>query len=163
MSFKELLSEPIFRNAYKQHLREEAILLREEYLKLPVGKNNVPPKANVAVIELYLKDKDDVIEVGATSRAKSPSPIPLAKSRGGQFEPIVDSYSGRLMDTDAEYKALSAIADTLENYYNCSVEGTLCLYTERQPCESCLGIIKQFKEKFYNIEIEVFWDYPYPS
>ncbi|GFE68617.1 deaminase domain-containing protein [Chroococcus sp. FPU101] len=156
MDFKDSLSVPILRNAYKQHLRKKAISVRENYLKLPF------PKANVAVIELYLKDKNDVIEVGATSRAKSPSPIPLAKSMGGQFEPIVDSYSGRLMDTDAEYKALSAIADTLDNFYSRSVEGTLCLYTERQPCESCLGVIEQFKEKFHNIEIEVFWDEPYP-
>lgn len=75
---------------------------------------------------MYLND-NVIIGVGAISREKSPYPIPLAKSKGGQFEPIVDSYSKRLMDTDAEYKALSAIADTLDNFYDRSVEGTLCL------------------------------------
>lgn len=100
--------------------------------------------------------------MGATSRAKSPINKPLPKSQGGQFEPIIDSFSGRLMDTDAEYKALSAIALTLSAIDNISLSGKLYLYTERRPCESCTGVLKQFTDKFPNIEIEVFWDYPYP-
>lgn len=66
------------------------------------------------------------------------------------------------MDTDAEYKVLSAIADTLEMFYDLKVEGNLYLYTELQPCESCVNILNQFQEKFPNITVEVFWDYPYP-
>jgi len=62
---------------------------------------------------------------------------PKPKSEGGQFEPTIDSYSKRPMDTDAEYKVLSFIADTLEIFYDREVEGTLYLYTELQPCESC--------------------------
>ncbi len=61
------------------------------------------------------------------------------------------------------YKVLSAIADTLEMFYNREVAGQLYLYTERKPCESCNGVIAQFKDKFPNIEISgVFWDHPYP-
>jgi hypothetical protein len=107
-------------------------------------------------------DNGVIFGIGATSRAKSPITIPLSKSQGGQFEPIIDSYSGRIMDTDAEYKALSAIAETLEKIFNSLKEGKLYLYTEREPCESCQGIIEQFKNKFPKIEIIVFWDYPYP-
>lgn len=67
------------------------------------------------------------------------------------------------MDTDAEYKGLSAVADTLEDFYDCGVEGQLYLYTERKPCESCNSVLEQFKEKFPNVEISgVFWDHPYP-
>lgn len=67
------------------------------------------------------------------------------------------------MDTDAEYKALSAIADTLDLFSKSEVEGKLYLYTERKPCESCIGVLKQFKNKYPMIEIiEVFWDHPYP-
>ena len=52
---------------------------------------------------------------------------------------------------------------TLEISYDPDVEGKLYLYTERHPCESCNGVIEQFKEKFPNIEISaVFWDHPYP-
>ncbi len=66
------------------------------------------------------------------------------------------------MDTDAEYKVLSEIAHILETDYDLQVQGKLYLYTEFQPCESCSGVLRQFKEKFPNIEVEVFYDYPYP-
>ncbi|HAG84714.1 MAG TPA: hypothetical protein DCL61_27070 [Cyanobacteria bacterium UBA12227] len=139
-----------------EHLRSDATLIREEYINKPF------PKGNVAVIEVHLSSGIS-FGIGATSRAKSPATQPKVRSEGGQFEPIVDPYSGRVMDTDAEYKALSAIADTLKMFYDHEVEGQLYLYTERKPCESCNDVLEQFKEKFPNIQIsEVFWDHPYP-
>jgi hypothetical protein len=66
------------------------------------------------------------------------------------------------MDTDAEYKVLSAIADTLEMFYNPQVEGNLYLYSEFYPCQSCHRILKQFEEKFPHIVIHLFSDYQYP-
>jgi hypothetical protein len=67
------------------------------------------------------------------------------------------------MDTDAEYKALSAIADTLDFFARYEQQGKLYLYTEREPCESCAYVLQQFKHKYPNLEIaEIFWDYPYP-
>lgn len=139
-----------------ERLRLGAALIREQYINKPF------PKANVAVIEVHLSG-GIFFGIGATSRAKSPAAKPKGRSQGGQFDPIVDPYSNRLMDTDAEYKVLSAVADTLDMSYDRQVEGKLYLYTERKPCESCNGVIEQFKEKFPNIEIsEVFWDHPYP-
>lgn len=142
-------------NQIEENLRSNAKILRQIYINKPF------PKANVAVIELYLKN-GTAFGMGATSRAKSPSPKPKSRSEGGQFEPIIDSYSSRIMDTDAEYKALSAIADTLDIFNDASIEGQLYLYTERNPCESCQSILRQFQEKFPNIKIELLWDYPYP-
>ena len=136
-------------------MRENATQIRQRYLKKPVGKGNV------AIAEVHLQS-DIAFCVGGTSRQKSPTPLPKPKSEGGQFEPIIDSYTKRLMDTDAEYKVLSAIADTLETSYDLQVEGNLYLYTEFQPCESCNNIVSQFREKFPNIRVEIFWDYPYP-
>ena len=67
------------------------------------------------------------------------------------------------MDTDAEYKALSAIADTLDLLDEDKHIGKLYLYTERKPCESCIHVLQQFNDKYPNIEIAaVLWDYPYP-
>jgi hypothetical protein len=83
----------------EERLRSDAELIREQYLNKPFPKNNV------AVIEVHLAAKIS-FSVGATSKANSPVSKPKPKSEGGQFEPIVDSYSGYLMDTDAEYKAL---------------------------------------------------------
>ncbi|NEP59110.1 MAG: hypothetical protein F6K31_19145 [Symploca sp. SIO2G7] len=124
----------------------------------PIGK------ANVALAELHLKSSIAFC-AGATSRGGKKSPIPdrpKPKSAGGQFQPAIDTRTQRLMDTDAEYKVLSEIADTLEMFYDLQVEGELYLYTELQPCESCDSILRQFEEKFSNISVHVFWDYPYP-
>lgn len=139
----------------KANLSADANKIREIYVKKPF------PKGNIAVVEVHLED-GTTFGIGATSRAKSPAPKPEPRSQGGQFEPIIDDFSRRKMDTDAEYKALSAISSTLEFHYNKSVKGRLYLYTERKPCESCQSIIEQFKAKFLNIKIIVFWDYPYP-
>lgn len=140
------------------NLRTGAAQIREIYLKKPIG-------SNVAIAELYLSG-DVVLCAGATSKGakkrKSPIPKPLPKSAGGQFEPTLDPDSGRVMHTDAEYKVLSAIADTLEMFYNLSVEGNLYLYTELKPCPSCHSVLQQFSGKFPNITIWVFWDIPYP-
>lgn len=133
-------------------------MIRSQYLGKPVGKSNV------AIAEVYLSG-NVVFCAGATSKGgkKSPIPsIPKPKSEGGQFEPARDSHTQRLMDTDAEYKVLSEIADKLEMIYDVQVEGNLYLYTEFQPCESCNSVLRQFQQKFPNITIEIFWDYPYP-
>ena len=137
----------------KKRLRSGAKEIRKIYLGKPY------PKANVAIIELHL-DNGVVVGTGATSRKESPTPKPKSQSEGGQFQPTkVITY---LRNEDAEYKALSALAETLENINSETIIGKLYLYTERQPCESCSGIIQQFKKKFSGITIEVFWDYPYP-
>ncbi|MBW4486082.1 MAG: hypothetical protein KME14_26465 [Tildeniella torsiva UHER 1998/13D] len=46
--------------------------------------------------------------------------------------------------------------------YDREVEGSLYLYSELQPCESCNDVLRQFNEKFPNISTEIFWDHPYP-
>lgn len=145
----------VMNNKIKTRLRHNAQIIRNLYLKKPF------PKAKVSVIEVYIENGIS-FGIAATSRVKSPVSIPQPKSQGGQFEPIIDSFSQRIMDTDAEYKALSAIADTLDSFDNFSRKGVLYLYTERHPCESCQEIIQQFHAKYLNISIQVFWDYPYP-
>ncbi len=142
-------------NLIQEYLRSEANLIRETYLK------NQFPKDNVAVVEVRLNNGISFC-TGATSRAKSPTPKPRLKSEGVQFEPIIDPYSERLMDTDSEYKALSAIADTLDLFDEDEQQGKLYLYTERKPCESCTYVLQQFNNKYPNIKVDIFWDYPYP-
>lgn len=140
----------------EEDLQARAAYIRKIFLGRPIGK------ANVAIAEVYLSN-DVAFCTGATSRAKGLIPqTPIPKSEGGQFEPSVDSRTGRVMDTDAEYKVLSAIADVLEMSYDLQVEGNLYLYSELQPCESCQYVLRQFENKFPNLRIEVFWDYPYP-
>ncbi|MBD2571022.1 deaminase domain-containing protein [Anabaena lutea] len=142
------------------NLISDAANIREIYIEQPF------PKSNIAIAEVRLED-GKAFGMGATSRAKSPAPKPEPKSNGGQFEPTVDSRLQRTtpMDTDAEYKVLSAIAETLEFIYNKDnnrVRGQLYLYTERKPCESCQSVINQFEQKFPEIKITISWTHPYP-
>ncbi|QUS61718.1 hypothetical protein IQE94_06530 [Synechocystis sp. PCC 7339] len=139
----------------QQDIAEDAALIRRIYLDRDF------PAGNVAVAELYFPD-GRCFGMGATSRAMSPAPKPIPRSQGGIFEPSMDSHSDRIMDTDAEYKVLSAIADVLETHYNQDIQGKLYLYTERQSCESCQQVLQQFNQKFPNIEVEIEWSYPYP-
>ncbi|NES98984.1 MAG: hypothetical protein F6K62_18435 [Sphaerospermopsis sp. SIO1G2] len=142
----------------KAILQASATQIRAKYL------NKQYPSSNVAFAEIHLQS-NIFFCAGATSKGGKKSPIPQRpkpKSEGGQFEPTIDPYTGYLMDTDSEYKVLSEIADTLEKFYNVYVKGNIYLYTERQPCQSCEGVIKQFQDKFTNLNLEVFWDYPYP-
>lgn len=144
-------------NLIEERLQASAAQIREKYLKKQY------PSSNVAIAEIHLKG-DIFFCVGATSKGGRKSPIPKRpqpKSEGGQFQPTIGLH-GCLMDTDSEYKVLSEIAETLEKSYNIHVQGNIYLYTERQPCQSCEGVIKQFQDKFANLNLEVFWDYPYP-
>lgn len=139
----------------QEGLKEDASLIRRIYLSRDF------PAGNVAIAEFHCADSR-CFGMGATSRAKSPAPKPVPRSQGGIFEPSIDPYSDRLMDTDAEYKLLSAIATVLEQHYHQSAQGQLYLYTERKPCQSCEQVLQQFKQKFPNIEVTLEWSYPYP-
>ncbi|MCC8434756.1 late control protein [Brevibacillus sp. M2.1A] len=54
---------------------------------------------------------------------------------------------------DTEYKILNEIAKDLGN--NTNARGKITMFTEKDTCGSCNYIIRQFTEKFKNIQIEV--------
>lgn len=56
-------------------------------------------------------------------------------------------------NVDTEYKILNDIANSLGD--NTSITGTIKLFTERPPCDSCADVIKQFTKKYANITLEV--------
>ncbi|MFT9821037.1 deaminase domain-containing protein [Lysinibacillus sp. NPDC056185] len=58
-----------------------------------------------------------------------------------------------LRDGDTEYKILNDLAERLGTNYE--AKGTIKLFTEKVVCDSCDQIIKQFDEKYPNINIEV--------
>jgi The BURPS668_1122 family of deaminases len=146
----ELLEQELIRES----MRQNASQFRATHLGKPF------PKGNVALTEIYLSDGTS-FGTGSTSRVSGLAPKPLPKSQGGQFEPTIDSHTKRVMDTDSEYKVLSETSEQL-GQPNSKANGKAYLYTERKPCESCDGIIQQFKEKHPNIDLDVFWDHPYP-
>ena len=54
-------------------------------------------------------------------------------------------------DFDTEVKILEDVARGLSP----ESKGTISLFTERAPCLSCQGVIKQFQERFPNIKINI--------
>lgn len=137
-------------------LRSKASEVRAAYIARPVGKGNV------AALEYRSFGFQTTIQVGATSRAKSPSPLPLPRSQGGYFEPSLDPDTGRPMDTDAEYKALSELAAQLDAAVGQKI-GVVYLFSELQPCASCRSVIAQFKERFPMVSVVIEFDHPFPK
>jgi filamentous hemagglutinin len=153
---------PALRDVYSEvalgRMREEAAEIRKALFP---GKGI--GKKNIAVAEAHL---DDGVRMSTSStsgpQGKAPKPKPM--SQGGQFEPTKDSTSGRVMDTDPEYKTLSQLGEWVEKQYpnGAYPTGTVYLYTEMEMCASCAGIKAQFEAKFPGINVTVLADHPYP-
>lgn len=122
----------------------------------PIGKNNV------AVLEYRSMFGATSGPIDATSKAKGSAPLPRPRSEGGWFEPSKDPVQDRLMDTDAEYKALSELARRLAMADGARSIGVVHLFTELQPCQSCKGVFEQFREMFPFVVLVVEFDVPYP-
>jgi hypothetical protein len=137
-------------------LRSKAGEVRTACIAKPVGTGNV------AALEYCSLGVRETIPVEATSCAKSPSPLPLPRSQGGYFEPSVDPSTNRLMKTDAEYKALSALAARLDATAGQKI-GVVYLFSELQPCASCVSVVAQFEERFPMVSVVIDFDHPFPK
>ena len=72
--------------------------------------------------------------------------------------PVFDAFivGEHLRDVDTEYKILSDIAKALGD--NTSATGTIKLFSEFYPCDSCTYVIAQFSNKYKNIVVEVIYN-----
>jgi hypothetical protein len=134
-------------------LRASAADTRDKWLKKPKGKSNV------ATLEFWAPCSESPLTLEATSTAKSPLQRPRPRSQGGFFEPSIDFATNRLMDTDAEYKLLSRLAELLSQT---EARGTVYLYTELQPCQSCDALIGQFMDRFPLVTVIIGFDIAFP-
>jgi hypothetical protein len=66
---------------------------------------------------------------------------------------IINGEGAWLRDVDAEYKILAEIQRLLGNKPDAT--GTIKLFTDLDPCPSCKSVIRQFKELYPKIDIEV--------
>ena len=82
---------------------------------------------------------------------------PLSVSRemrGG----VVDGSGAYLRSVDSEFKILESFAQKLGN--NTNAKGVINLYTELPACTSCGGAVLQFRQRYPNIQLNVFWGKP---
>ena len=101
-------------------------------------------KRNVAVGEGHI-DGVDIGEVIGISGKRAPG-VDMPENR--IFKTTVD---GHPRDLDSEVFVLENIAQRL----NPNSKGTIRLLSERAVCNSCEGVIKQFKEKFPNVKLVI--------
>lgn len=62
-------------------------------------------------------------------------------------------FNPGLRDSDTEWKLLEEIATRV----NQGSRGRISLYTERRPCDSCASVIREFREKYPDINLKVYY------
>ena len=82
----------------------------------------------------------------------------------GQFKTLFVDYRGVVDSPDAlprcfdtEYKMIEDIASRLPDT---SVAGRIRLYTNLEPCPSCLGVMEQFLAIYTNVQMDVMYEWP---
>ena len=103
---------------------------------------------------------------GLSSRAaKKIKGISFAPEKGkAKFKTLFVDYLGNVGGKDAlprvfdtEYKIIEDIAARLPDP---AVAGTIRLYTNLQPCPSCVGVMRQFLAVYTNLQMVVFYEWP---
>ncbi|WP_376793996.1 deaminase domain-containing protein [Thermogemmatispora sp.] len=121
---------------------------------------------NVCFVRYKLED-GTTGEILAISGVESPRGALAVANNERKFLPTAFQFtdSGRvnLPLSDSEDKALHALASELDRLQE---QGSgpkvvqVYLYSEREPCPSCLGIIQQFEQR-YGIKVDVNFDFEY--
>lgn len=131
--------------------------------KLPTWAKN---KGNFGYSEV---DIDGLDKTQFFAHSSIQTEIPSVKDSGISIKPesspfktlevngnnVINGEGAWPRDVDIEYKILSDIQSKLGDNYSAS--GKIKLYTELVPCPSCQSVIKQFKEMYPNIDIEVIY------
>ncbi len=114
-------------------------------------------RRNIAVAEVQIDGKKELLF--SLSGKGSPPGTVLAVEPPPRFT-TRQVRGAASTKNHSETKILERVAKDMHP----DSRGTISLYTEREPCESCswsspLGVIEQFKEAFPNIKLEVTWTY----
>jgi hypothetical protein len=99
---------------------------------------------NVAVAEVNVGGRSEML-TGVSGRASPPGTAPAPEN------PLFTTKASGAMTRayDSEVKILEDVANGLPS----DARGTISLYTERAPCNSCQGVIQQFQERFPGIKV----------
>ncbi|MCC3318095.1 deaminase domain-containing protein [Nocardia africana] len=115
--------------------------------RLGASGEAIGKKRNVAVARGEIDGQE--VSLDAVSGTNSPtSTVPTPEN------PVLEPQSedgSVARPTDSEFKILDNLAQQLRP----GAKGTINLYTERPPCDSCLNVIEQFKHKYPGVEVVV--------
>jgi hypothetical protein len=118
---------------------QEVQQIRQEYI---IGK-----RQNIAFSRFEVEGQNwlTVAHSGETSKTAT-SPVPTKRFFKTGFDP-------HNMAFDSEVKILEEFANKYGNKRG--VKGSIYLFTERPPCDSCTKVFNQFRDMFPNIKLEV--------
>ncbi|MGO2155487.1 MAG: DUF637 domain-containing protein [Serratia proteamaculans] len=146
-------------NAWKGYLVNEktiqqAATFRQQVLdaRAPFSQN-IRKTGNAAVAQIDIPGMPKTL--AAHSRVDVAEKSFIGEGSGNFKYKTINSGDGKPIprNTDSEYKILDNLADKLGN--NVSAKGKVTIFTERAACESCLGVVDQFQEKYPGIRVEV--------
>ncbi|MGH2612298.1 MAG: deaminase domain-containing protein, partial [Rhabdochlamydiaceae bacterium] len=113
--------------------------------------NQVGNGRNIATMDYNIGGESDSVWSSSGPDFKGSIPKPT--------DPYFDATptGNNLRNADSEYKLLNWLAQRFNpaGVPTSDVSGTVDLYTERPPCESCAGVIDQFRNMFRNIILNV--------
>ncbi|WP_143192080.1 deaminase domain-containing protein [Paenibacillus helianthi] len=107
--------------------------------------DNIGGKRNIAFAEYEINGSTGEI-IGVSGKADRAGTAGVPNQR--KFETIT-TPDGNPRTLDAEVKILEELASQLPN----NASGKVHIFSELPFCESCSGVIKQFKEQFPNVEV----------
>ena len=147
--------EEFNRILYELHRKIIAIRLDQTY------RGDIRRKGNMGVAILNLGPQNTDRTVFASSSI--PEPDEKLRSIGfvGQTPKIFDTKTipnARGIEIprnqDSEYKILNHVANIIGS--DQSMSGSVDLFTERAPCESCAAVIEAFRKRYPNITLRVY-------
>jgi The BURPS668_1122 family of deaminases len=104
---------------------------------------------NIAIAEFQIGgDSGELIGISGQSTRAGTVSLPQ--------QPLFETFEvppGHSRAYDSEYKLLEELASRYVQ--TPEVEGTINLFTERPPCDSCTNVIEQFRTRFTNIILTV--------
>lgn len=107
--------------------------------------NNIGGKRNIAFAEYEINGSTGEI-IGVSGKADRAGTAGVPNQR--KFKTIT-TPDGNPRTLDAEVKILEELASQLPS----NASGKVHLFSELPFCQSCSGVIKQFKEQFPNVEV----------
>lgn len=143
-------SAPALRQALTAESQRIRMKLPEEYRQI----------GNLAIAKIDVKGLPQRMEAFSSFQKGEHGFISLPETK--IFKPIsVDKYHniaspprGTLRNIDGEYKLLETIVQQLGN--NRNVSGRIDLFTELKACQSCSNVILEFRNRYPNIQLNIF-------
>ncbi|HHE3577036.1 deaminase domain-containing protein [Pasteurella multocida] len=137
---------------YRERIKEYQEMIYDLRSKLP---SNMKKSGNVAVAKIDIEGLN-IKQLAGHSRIDKPM-RGFIGSKDSKFHYLFlePKGGGALIprNTDSEYKILSNLAEQLGD--NPLAKGNVTIFTERRACVSCLGVIKQFEQRYPNVKLNI--------